>query len=124
MIIQRVWLHQVDDIEAVGLACLRVGNAEVEPLSVATRVIIWLQDQVVLIFVDLNCAPQVTALESRLEKQCHVVRPRRQIERLHFTFDGLTRRFLRVRVGRRVDRIVDYSVHERFLVRDTFSLPA
>ena len=44
MVVQTIWLHQIDDIEAVLLTGARIGNLEVVPLSVTAGVIIWLQD--------------------------------------------------------------------------------
>jgi hypothetical protein len=73
MIIERVWLDEVDNIEPIILSSLRVGHAEVVPLSVASRVVIWLQDQVILILVDLNGSAQIATFEPGFEQESVVI---------------------------------------------------
>ena len=54
VIVQTVRLHQIRDAESVVFAGTCVGCSEVEPLRISFRKIIWLQNQVVIIFVDLD----------------------------------------------------------------------
>ena len=64
MIIERIWLHKIDYVEPVGFARFRVRHPKVVPLGVSARVIVGLKDEVILVFINLNCSPQVAALES------------------------------------------------------------
>ena len=54
MVIERVRLHQIDNVEFIRLACFGVSDSEVVPLGVASGVVVRLEDQVVLIFIHLN----------------------------------------------------------------------
>ena len=56
MIVQRVGLQQIDDVEAVSATSSRIGDPEVVPLGEAASVVVRLQNQVVLELVDLDCA--------------------------------------------------------------------
>lgn len=64
MIVETVRLHKVDDVEAVLFASPSVCNLEVVPLSVPTSVVIRLQNQIILIFVNLDCTAQISRLKS------------------------------------------------------------
>ena len=57
MVVERVGLKQVYDVETVGSPSHRVLDAEVVPLRVAVRVEVRLEDQVIFEFVDLDSAP-------------------------------------------------------------------
>lgn len=72
MIVEGVRLHQVDDVEAVGLSGFGVAYPEVVPLSVAPGVVVRFKDQVVLEFVDLDCASQIARFEPRFKYECIV----------------------------------------------------
>ena len=56
VIVQTVGLHQVDDIETILLTRPCVCNPEIVPLSVASRIVVRLQDQIILVLVHLNCS--------------------------------------------------------------------
>lgn len=114
MVIQWVRLHQVDDVETVRFASFNVRNTEVEPLCVATRVIIRLQDQVILILVYLDRPSQITTLEPWLKEQSHVFWPCWDIKWGYLTLYSLC--FLSLEVGTRVDTIVNDPIHETFLM--------
>ena len=60
VIVQTVRLQEIDDVESVRPACLRVLQTEVEPLIVCLRIVIWLQDEIILEFIDLDGPPQVS----------------------------------------------------------------
>lgn len=64
MIIQRVRLNQVNDVKPIVLSRLRILNSKVIPLSISPRVVIRLEDQVVLVFVNLNSSSQVATFKS------------------------------------------------------------
>ena len=64
-----VLLHHVYEVEFILSASSGVGYAEVEPLSVAPRVDVWLANQVVFVGVDLECTPEVGAFETRFKHQ-------------------------------------------------------
>ena len=85
MIVETIWFHQVDDIETILLASACIGDPEVVPLSVAPRVIIRLQDQIVLIFINLDRTSQVTRFETRFEEQSVILSTRRDVKRRHIT---------------------------------------
>jgi hypothetical protein len=59
MIVQTVGLEEVDDVESVGATRLRIFEPEVEPLIVDLRVVVWLEDQIVFEFIDLDGSPEV-----------------------------------------------------------------
>ena len=120
MVVETVRFHQVDDIESILLASSRVSNAEIVPLGVASRVVIWLQDQVVLILVHLNCSAQVTRFEARLEEESVVLCTRRDVKRWHITCFRSIRGY-RPGIWRWVDGIVDYTVKKVFLVNHSLS---
>lgn len=73
MVIKRVRLHQVDDIEPVKFSGAHVCYSEVVPLGIATCVVVWLQDKVVFILVNLDGSPQVTRLEAGLKQQSVII---------------------------------------------------
>jgi hypothetical protein len=54
MVIERVRLHQINNVEFIRLACFGVRDSEVVPLGVASGVVVRLEDQVVLIFIHLD----------------------------------------------------------------------
>ena len=64
MVVQRVGLHQVNDVESVRLSGLCICDSKVKPLRVASGVVVRFQNQVILIFVDLDCSAKVSALKS------------------------------------------------------------
>jgi len=81
MIVQRIWLHQINDIESVKFASSHIRDAEIVPLSVTSCVVIGLQDQVVLILVHLDGSTEIPWFEPRLKlksgiavRLLHVVR--------------------------------------------------
>ena len=59
MVIQGIRFHQVNDIESILLACSRIGNFEVVPLYVPSCVVVWLQYQVIFVFVNLDSSAQI-----------------------------------------------------------------
>ena len=73
MIVERIWLEQVNDIEPVCLTCHRVGHSEVVPLRVAPRVIVWLKNQVVFKLIDLNRPPKIARFETGFKDERLVV---------------------------------------------------
>lgn len=69
---QAVALHEVDQVERVFPASPCVANFEVEPLGEAASRIVWLENELVLAAVDLNCFLEVARLKPRFENE-HVV---------------------------------------------------
>jgi hypothetical protein len=57
VIIEGVRLHEVDDVEPVLLASLYIPDLEIIPLGAAACVVIWFQDEIVFVLIDLNCPP-------------------------------------------------------------------
>ena len=106
VIVERVGLDQVDDVESVVLTCFSVGYTEVIPLCVTSCVVIRLQDKIILVLIDLNCSSEISTLESRLKHECIVIRTLRDVERNYFPLWGFT-----LLIWRRVYRIVNNSVH-------------
>ena len=60
MVVERVRLEQVDDVEAISATGSRVRHSEVVPLSEAASVVVWLKNKIVFEFVNLNGAAQVS----------------------------------------------------------------
>lgn len=58
-VVDRVWLHEIDNIELVLLKPLSVVHAEVEPLGDVASVVVRLQNQVVLIFAPRVLTPRL-----------------------------------------------------------------
>ena len=73
MVVERVWLEQVDDVEPVRLPRHGVGYSEVVPLGVAARVVVWLENQVIFKLIDLNCPAKVARFEARFKDQRLVI---------------------------------------------------
>ena len=44
MVVQTIWLEQIDDVKSVGFASNCVLNSKIVPLSVTTRVVIRFQN--------------------------------------------------------------------------------
>jgi len=86
-------------------------------LSVAPRVVVWLQDEIVLVLVDLDGSAKIAAFESGLKEQSVVVGPLRHVEGR-----DLTIRCLSLLVWRWVDGIVHDPIHEVLLVCYAISL--
>lgn len=73
VVVQAVWLDEVDDVKLVDLILSSVGDAEVEPLAeLGGRAMVKLEIEVVFKFIDLSRSVQIAALESRLKDQCAV----------------------------------------------------
>mmetsp|Transcript_16008 Transcript_16008/g.24820 ORF Transcript_16008/g.24820 Transcript_16008/m.24820 type:complete len:261 (-) Transcript_16008:469-1251(-) len=114
VVVERVGLDKVDDIEAVVLACFGVGHAEVVPLSIPSGVVVRLQDEIVLVLVYLDGPPQVSTLKPAFKQQSVVFRALGHVERHNLSFRGFS-----LLIGRRVDGVVHDSVHEVLLVSDS-----
>ena len=64
MVVKGVRLDEIDDVKPVKFASPCISKPEIIPLGVSTRVVIWFQDQVIFVIVDLDCSAQVAAFES------------------------------------------------------------
>ena len=69
MVVKRVRFQKIDYVEPVSSTLARVGHSEVEPLVVGLGQVVWLQNQVILKLIHLDCSPQVPRLYSRLKAQ-------------------------------------------------------
>lgn len=119
MIVKTVGLHQVDDIEAILLACPRVRDAEVVPLGVASRVIVRLQDQIVFVLVHLDGSAQISRFKTRFKEECIVLSACWNVKwRYVACFCGIAGHG--ASVGGRVDSIVNDSIKEVLLVHNSF----
>jgi len=67
IVVQTVWLAQVQNIKTNFLARLSVTAAEKVPLSVAVRVDVVLKNQVIFAVGDFHRSQQVAGLKARLE---------------------------------------------------------
>ena len=90
MVVKGVWFHEVDDIESVGFACFSVGDSEIVPLGVTASIIIGFQNQIVFIFVDLNCSSQISRFKPRFEQKCIVIRTHWNVEGWDFSIWSLS----------------------------------
>ena len=59
MIVVTVWLHEVDDVEAVGFVFLRVGHTEKVPLGEAIGPIVILEVEIVFRIRLFHSLPEV-----------------------------------------------------------------
>mmetsp|Transcript_108559 Transcript_108559/g.306029 ORF Transcript_108559/g.306029 Transcript_108559/m.306029 type:complete len:236 (-) Transcript_108559:1122-1829(-) len=75
------WLHHIDDVEAVLRPLTRVPHSEEVPLGVRLRIVIRVQHQIVLEFVNLYSPAQIATLEAALEDKRGVRRARRRVVR-------------------------------------------
>jgi|LauGreDrversion4_2_1035121.scaffolds.fasta_scaffold30016_5 hypothetical protein len=73
MIIETIWFKKVDDVKPVCSARSCVLDPEVVPLGVPSGAIVWLQDKIILEFIDLNCSSQVAAFKSGFKYQGIVI---------------------------------------------------
>ena len=86
LVIGRVWLEQIDDIESVFNVFSVVLNTKVVPLrhSLIEWGKIWPQLKIIYEFTHLSCSSQVSRLESGFEKQCGITGSRWSIELSQF----------------------------------------
>jgi hypothetical protein len=63
VIVERIRLYEVYDIESVILSSFCIANREVIPLRISSRVIVRFQNQIIFVLVNLNRTSQVTALK-------------------------------------------------------------
>ena len=68
MVEKGIWLHQIDNIEFVRLACFCIAHSEVIPLRIASCVIIRLKDQVIFILVNLDSSAQISTFKPGFKK--------------------------------------------------------
>ena len=120
MIVERVRFHQVDDVEFVLLASLGIGYSEVVPLGVSAGVVVWLQNKVVLVLVDLDGSSQVTTLKPTFEQQSIVILTLWHVKRRNLAF----RRRALPCIRAYIDRVKHHPVHKTLLVGDTLGLAA
>jgi hypothetical protein len=59
MVVERIRLHKVYDVEAIGFARSCVFDSEIVPLSVPPGVVVRLKNQVILEFIHLNSSPEI-----------------------------------------------------------------
>ena len=64
LVVKRIWLGQVKNVEFDAEACACVADTEEEPLSVTVCVYVVLQYQVILIVADFHRAQEVACLET------------------------------------------------------------
>lgn len=74
MVVQTVWLQQINYIESIQFAGPRVLNHEVEPLRLPFGVVVRPQYEIILVVVDLDGSFQVRTLEPGLELKRGVLR--------------------------------------------------
>ena len=54
MVIEGIWLDQINNVESVVLTSFGVRDTEVVPLSVSSCVVIRLQDQIIFVLINLD----------------------------------------------------------------------
>lgn len=86
LVIGRVWLEQIDDIESVFNVFSVVLNTEIVPLrhSLIKWGKIWPQLKIIYEFSHLSCSSQVSRLKSGFENQCGITGSCRSIELSQF----------------------------------------
>ena len=118
VIIKRIRLHHVNDIEPVCLSSPRVSNAEIVPLGISSCVIIWFENKIVFEFIYLNRTAQVATLKSWLKDQCVIIFRCRTVERKELSLGWLHPLCIRWRVL----AIIYHTIHSALLVSHTFRL--
>ena len=73
MIVETVGLEQVDYVESVGSTSSSVTKLKVKPLIIDFSKIIWLQNQIIFKFINLNCTAKVARFKSGFEAQGEIV---------------------------------------------------
>ena len=63
MVIERIRFHHVDNVESVSFPSSSVTYPEIVPLSISTRIVVWLQDQIIFKFVDLDSTTEIARLK-------------------------------------------------------------
>lgn len=114
MIVQRVRLDEIDDVKPIVFASLCIRDAEVKPLRVASGVVVGLEDEVILVFVNLDGSSQIATFESGLEQQSVVVRVLR-----HVKWRNLSLRSFALLIRRGINRVIDDPVHQVLLIGDS-----
>ena len=82
-VVEGVGFHQIYDGELVLDVLPGVGHRKVKPLGMSLRVVVVLQDQLVLVLHQLDRPPQVPRFEPRLEHQSSILRGLRDVVRQH-----------------------------------------
>lgn len=67
VIVQTVILHEIDNVEFVRPVFPSVTDTKIEPLCIASGVVIGFEYEVILVFVDLDNSAEVTRLKSTFE---------------------------------------------------------
>lgn len=117
MVVKTVRLDQVDDVEPVKSAGSRILNSEIVPLCVSPRIVVRFQNQVILVFVYLDCPPEVAALKPGFKDQRVVIRTKQIVVLRYFDFSRRLHSSWQW-----INRIVNNAVHEALLMRYTFRL--
>jgi hypothetical protein len=117
MVVKTVRLDQVDDVEPVKSAGSRILNSEIVPLCVSPRIVVRFQNQVILVFVYLDCPPEVAALKPCFKDQRVVIRTKQIVVLRYFDFSRRLHSSWQW-----INRIVNNAVHEALLMCYTFRL--
>lgn len=70
LVVERVWLGQVQDVEFDRVPIAGVADSEEEPLRMTVCIDVVLEHQVVLVVADFHRCEQVSSFESRFKNQC------------------------------------------------------
>lgn len=73
MVVERVWLQQVDYIESICATSTGIRDSEVVPLCESSSEVVRFEDEVIFEFVDLDSAAQISRLESRFKYESVIV---------------------------------------------------
>ena len=79
VIVQRVWLRQVENIEFDSQTFEGVSYSKEVPLSMSIRVDVVLQNEIILIVANFHCCKQISSLKSRLKDESFIIRRLRHI---------------------------------------------
>lgn len=69
MVVVRVWLHQIDNVEAIDLVFPSVVHFEVVPLSLTIIAVVVLKVEVVLEVAHFDCLAKISTFEATLEDE-------------------------------------------------------
>lgn len=85
IIVMRVILAKISDIEPVSDSSFCISHFEVKPLCVALRIVVWPHLQVILKISDLYCSFKVSTLKSGFKNQCHIALVCKHIVRINLS---------------------------------------
>lgn len=67
MVVKTVIFKQINDVELVDTVFASVAYTKLEPLRIASCVVVWLQNQILFLLLHLDTSPQIPTFEPAFE---------------------------------------------------------